>query len=104
VNDLIRSTFALHERFGTAQDWQQAMRIFIEEKHEFFEAYRDGDTDAAAEEAVDVIVTMLGLARVAGCTEAQLTHAVEMVCAKNDAKTHETHVVDDESGKITRIR
>ena len=102
MHDLISSTFALHSRFNTAQGWMQAVRIFVEEKHEFFEAYRDGDIPHAAEEAADVLVTVVGMAMAAGVTEAQLNAAVQIVIDKNDGKTQETHYLCQHTGKIRR--
>lgn len=75
--------------------------IFEEEVRELTEAVREGtDVNHIGEEAADVIVTIITMCHSAGVdTEALIQQAYKVV-AKNDAKTHETHVFKD--GKIRR--
>lgn len=60
------------------------------------------DRERAAEEGVDVIVTVLGLLAAVGVSDTQINAQMERVGVKLDAKTHKTHYVDAVSGKITR--
>lgn len=62
LSELIQSTFALHERFKTAQTVQQALERFIEEYDETLDAIAEGKTkDEVAQEFVDVLVTIIGV-------------------------------------------
>jgi len=101
LRDLIRSTLAFYARFGVPPDVRDAVRNFEEEVHELTEAALSGD-DAAhiAEEAADVFVTAIGVCWASGISPEALIEQVYAVIAKNDAKTHDTHVVFD--GKIRR--
>lgn len=47
----------------------------------------------AAEELADCLVTLLNVGYTAGLTVEQIEAALETVCAKNDAKSHDTHEV-----------
>jgi len=99
---LAASTLAFYDRFGVTPQPQPAERVFREEVEELIEAARAGDDPAhIAEEAADVIVTVIGLCTAVGVTPARLEEAIFAVARKNDAKTHETHAVD-ENGKISR--
>ena len=65
------------------------------------EAAREGgDLDHIAEESADVFVTAIGVCFASGIDVDRLVEQVYAVIAKNDAKTHETHVYHD--GKIRR--
>ena len=68
---------------------------------ELIEAALHGDDKAhIAEEAADVMVTAIGVCQSVGVDIEQIIAQVYYVIAKNDAKTHETHVHLD--GKIRR--
>lgn len=100
---LVRSTADLHLRFGTQQTLSEALLCFDEEVHEF-EAEAVSASRMAyplTEEAVDVIVTLLGVLRAADVDEGQLAAMMLNVAKKNDAKTHTTHAINSE-GKIAR--
>jgi hypothetical protein len=103
---LVRSTADLHERFGTRQTVDEALDCLREEMREL--------TDAAAfnmdwvagerhvrEEAVDVIVTLLGVLRAWYIRDGAFADTLLTVAMKNDAKTHLTHEVNA-AGKIAR--
>lgn len=101
LRDLIRSTLDFYARF----DWQpltgDAIRVFEEEVREVTEAAQAGtDKNHIAEEAADVIVTLIGVCQATGVDPEQLVDQLYAVIAKNNAKTHETHVYMD--GKIRR--
>lgn len=100
---LVHSTNALHERFDTAQTVEQAFALFQEEAGEFGEEALSSFRMAypLTEEAVDVIVTVLGVLRAAGVDDGALAAIMQAVAAKNDAKTHDTHEVNA-AGKIAR--
>lgn len=102
---LIASTLALYARFGVQPQLGPATRVFEEEVAEFIEAANDPDDsrDHVAEEAADVIVTVVGLCQAAGVPPEQIIAQIGAVIAKNDAKTHETHTVNA-NGKIARRR
>ena len=100
--ELIHSTMALYERFGRRFEIDAQFPIFQEEVNELLAAVREkSTTDHIAEEAGDVFVTAIGLALAAGATPEQLINQAQAVIAKNNAKTHETHKVN-EHGKIAR--
>jgi NTP pyrophosphatase (non-canonical NTP hydrolase) len=106
---LVRSTADLHERFGTRQTVDEALIIFREECGELtdaallLDATRDiyGINHDIEREAVDVIVTVLGVLHVFGISTGELADALLAVAKKNDAKTHLTHEVNA-AGKIAR--
>ena len=101
---LVRSTDDLHERFGTRQTVYEALACFEEEIHEFKAEAITGNLLYAyplTEEAVDVIVTLLGVLRAAGVDNGELASMMLAVTMKNDAKTHTTHAINSE-GKIAR--
>lgn len=101
LRDLMRSTLAFYERFGWQPLTNDAIRVFEEEVREVTEAAQDGtDKKHIAEEAADVIVTLIGVCQAAGVEPEQLIQQVYAVIAKNDAKNHDTHIYDD--GKIRR--
>ena len=66
--------------------------ILTEEVDELREAIRNGDTDNAIEELVDVLYVALGSLEAVGENGFE---AIEQVIAKNKAKTAETHEMDD---------
>jgi NTP pyrophosphatase (non-canonical NTP hydrolase) len=105
LRDLAQSTQDFYERFGvmptTDADLTGWVRNFEEEVRELIEAAHDGtNPDHIAEEAADVFVTAIGVCFARGVDVERLVQQVYKVIAKNDAKTHETHVVYD--GKIRR--
>ena len=101
LRTLIRSTLEFYARFDVTPQVDEATKIFQEEVGEFIEAAQDGsDLAHIAEEAGDVIVTVIGLCQAAGVAPERIIDQLYAVAAKNDAKTHETHVYIN--GKITR--
>ncbi|GAB4572635.1 MAG: hypothetical protein Kow0077_12580 [Anaerolineae bacterium] len=101
LRTLVRSTLAFYARFGVTPQLENATRIFEEEVREFIEAAHTGtDKTHVAEEAADVVVTVIGLCIAAGVDPDQMIDQIYAVAAKNDAKTHATHVYIN--GKITR--
>src|SRR5690349_24317606 len=101
LRDLIRSTLAFYDRFGWQPLTNDAIRVFEEEVREVTEAAQDGtDKNHIAEEAADVIVTLIGVCQATGVTPDQLIEQLYGVIAKNDAKNHDTHIYKD--GKIRR--
>lgn len=101
LRDLIRSTLRFYERFGWQPLTNDAIRVFEEEVREVTEAAQAGiDKNHIAEEAADVIVTLIGVCQATGVTPDQLIEQLYAVIAKNDAKNHDTHIYTD--GKIRR--
>lgn len=101
LNALIRSTLEFYDRFGVEFDVADALQNFHEEVGELTEAAQAGEnTTHIAEEAADVFVTAIGVCQAAGVDMDQLIAQVYAVAAKNNAKTHDTHVYVN--GKITR--
>lgn len=101
LRTLIRSTLEFYARFGVTPQVGNATRVFQEEVGEFIEAAQDGtNKNHIAEEASDVIVTVIGLCEAAGVAPERIIDQLYAVAAKNDAKTHDTHVYVN--GKITR--
>jgi NTP pyrophosphatase (non-canonical NTP hydrolase) len=101
LRDLIHSTLAFYDRFGWRPVTADAIRVFQEEVGEVIEAAQDGtNKNHIAEEAADVIVTVIGVCQAVGVDPELLIQQLYAVIDKNDAKTHETHVYTD--GKIRR--
>jgi NTP pyrophosphatase (non-canonical NTP hydrolase) len=100
LRDLAESTLAFYARFDYTPDAQSTITNFNEEVYELVEAALEGDKAHAAEECADVIVTALGVCFAQGLSVDEIIAAVYQVADKNDAKTHETHVLKD--GKIRR--
>ncbi len=103
LRDLAESTQAFYARFEVAPETQLQGFItnFNEEVFELVQAALEGtDKRHIAEEAADVFVTAIGVCFACGIEIDQIVEQVYAVAAKNDAKTHETHVVKD--GKIRR--
>ena len=101
LRDLIHSTLEFYGRFGWQPLTTEAIRVFEEEVREVTEAAQDGtDKNHIAEEAADVIVTLIGVCQASGVEAEQLIQQLYAVIAKNDAKNHNTHVYVD--GKIRR--
>jgi hypothetical protein len=101
LRDLAQSTQAFYARFGVTPELQNCITNFNEEVFELVQAAMAGDNPAhTAEEAADVFVTAIGVCLASGITVDQLVTAIYQVAAKNDAKTHDTHVFRD--GKIRR--
>ncbi|MBW4435550.1 MAG: hypothetical protein KME04_00325 [Pleurocapsa minor GSE-CHR-MK-17-07R] len=101
LRDLAESTRAFYERFGVTPELQSCLTNFNEEVFELVQAAMDGENKQhIAEEAADVFVTAIGVCMASGISIEALVEQVYAVAAKNDAKTHETHVFKD--GKIRR--
>ena len=100
--DLIASTLEFYERFEVSPELETSIRVFQEEVGELIEAAQDGiSTDHIAEEAADVMVTAIGICLSQGVDLEQILRQTRAVIAKNDAKTHETHAIN-EYGKVAR--
>ena len=96
LSKIWQSTAYLHERFANVSydnplyltaRWEK----LAEEYREFTEAE---DADDLCKEAVDVIVTLIGVLQARGIPLSQLEDGVNAVIAKNGAKTHETHKLE----------
>jgi NTP pyrophosphatase (non-canonical NTP hydrolase) len=101
LRDLAHSTSEFYARFGVEPQIEACIQNFKEEVDELIEAAQRGtDKNHIAEEAADVFVTAIGLCFAADIDLEQLIEQIYAVIAKNDAKTHLTHVYSD--GKIRR--
>jgi NTP pyrophosphatase (non-canonical NTP hydrolase) len=101
LRDLAQSTMDFYARFEVVPQVSSCVKNFREEVDELVEAVQTGSSkDHTAEEAADVFVTAIGLCCAAGVEIEQLIAQVYVVIAKNNAKTHLTHVYAD--GKIRR--
>ncbi|MBL8116704.1 MAG: hypothetical protein J0L63_00540 [Anaerolineae bacterium] len=101
LRDLIRSTLDFYARFDWQPELTGAAKVFQEEVAELLEAAHEGSNkDHIAEEAADVMVTVIGVCQAAGVDPQLLIDQLYAVVAKNNAKTHETHIYLD--GKIRR--
>ena len=102
LRDLARSTLAFYQRFGVQPELEPATLVLQEEVDELIEAAHDNEqTERVAEEAADVMVTVIGLCDAAGVSIDDIVSQVYAVIDKNDAKTHETHHINA-AGKIAR--
>lgn len=101
LRDLAVSTREFYERFDVQPQLADCIQNFQEEVRELIEAAQDGSSaDHTAEESADVFVTAIGICFASGIPVERLVEQVYAVIAKNDAKTHQTHVYHD--GKIRR--
>ena len=101
LRDLAHSTYNFYRRFNVTPTPPDAVMNFEEEVRELIEAVqKSADSAHIAEEAADVMVTAIGVCQSAGVDIEQIIERVYYVIAKNDAKTHETHIHVD--GKIRR--
>lgn len=106
MSDVLRhlweSSAEFYQRFNCYPPETHALlRVMNEEYFELIEAAFAGDNHALADEAADLIVTIMGTLMSCGVSLDGLEAAIERVAAKNDAKTHETHFID-QNGKIAR--
>lgn len=112
LKKLWNSTASLHARFGVKPEPATARPVFEEEVRELLEAADVLDQDMKFEgsdtrlhriefamEAMDVIVTVLGLVDAYKITPAEFEEAGKQVIAKNAAKTNATHHINA-AGKI----
>jgi NTP pyrophosphatase (non-canonical NTP hydrolase) len=103
LRDLIASTLGFFARFNVTPTPDDMEKVFLEEVHELIEAVRLGqDREHMAEEAADVIVTVIALCHAAGIDPDHMIRQMYAVIDKNDAKTHDTHAFID--GKIRRLK
>jgi NTP pyrophosphatase (non-canonical NTP hydrolase) len=101
LRDLAHSTLEFYARFDVQPQVNDTIQNFREEVNELIEAAQAGtDRNHIAEEAADVFVTAIGVCAAAGVDVERLIEQLYKVIAKNNAKTHETHVHLD--GKIRR--
>lgn len=102
LHHLWESSAEFYERFDCYPPETHALlRVMNEEYFELIEAAFSGDNHALADEAADLVVTIMGTLMSCGVGLAELERAMERIAAKNDAKTHETHYVNS-NGKIAR--
>ena len=103
LRGLINSTAEFYARFDVTPNLETSIRVFKEEVDELIEAADIGtDKDHIAEEAADVFVTAIGICMASGVDLENIIAQTRAVIDKNDAKTHETHAIN-EYGKIARI-
>ena len=112
---LWQSTVNLHSRFFPVNppSFQARYDVFVEESNEFKTAVSEEyeffpaserplvSSHNAVHELADTIVTGMGLLQCLGYAPDDLERAIEDVIRKNDAKTLDTHHVN-EWGKIAR--
>ena len=100
LRELAQATRDFYDHFGYQPTVVNMTMNFQEEARELIEAAGEDDLDHTAEEAADVFVTAIGLCFASGVDVDRLIKQVYVVLAKNEAKTHETHVLHE--GKIRR--
>ena len=102
LKSLIESTEEFFARFDATPQLSTTLRVFQEEVGELIESAKEGvDMNHIAEECADVFVTAIGICLAHGIDAEQILAQTQMVIEKNDAKTHETHAIN-EYGKIAR--
>ena len=108
--ELADSIASFHERFDVTllehrkpeevtQILQERISIFVEELGEHAKEVNKGNWLLAAQEMADIAFVALGTLEVMGLTGAV---AMRSIAEKNNAKTHETHEFNYETGKILR--
>lgn len=104
---LWNSSTGLIKRFNIDPPVDVVFKVFREEVQEFQDAlFSSGnlgtfDMGSPTHEGADVIVTVLNTLSSMGYTYEQIEQAINDVIAKNDAKTWQTHYIND-AGKIQR--
>lgn len=100
---LWESTSRLHERFypNGYPTFEAQHKVFVEEMGEFIFAISNNSSSEACAEAVDMLVTAIGLLQGFAVTLEQFQSYMKAIAVKNDAKTLETHEVRPD-GKIAR--
>lgn len=113
IGALELSTKQFYDRFEVTPDYRGTLGVLREE---LLEALTEANTLEAMtpldseftdsvqtllEECVDVLVCILG-ATGPIWSKPQLLKAIQYVITKNDSKTHDTHYVNELTGKITR--
>lgn len=111
VGRLAESVYDFHHRFesmrvdanGSPDRTLEALRkqflFLMEEAGEHASDLNKGELDKALLELADVAFVALGAVYL---SNAQGAEACLQVAIKNDKKTHETHVLEESSGKIIR--
>ena len=111
VGRLAESVYDFHHRFGsmrvdangspdrTLEALRKQFLFLMEEAGEHASDLNKGELDKALLELADVAFVALGAVYL---SNAQGAEACLQVAIKNDKKTHETHVLEESSGKIIR--
>lgn len=99
-----KSTRQLAERFGQHRTARSQTPLIHEETREFIgEATAlDVDREKLANEAVDVMVVVMGMLQLHSVGYDEFEAAILRTVEKNDGKTADTHYLDTMTGKITR--
>lgn len=103
LSELWDSTLNLYDRFEISPTVYDVIPLVEEESVEAINAALSGTDSELAAEIADVIVVALGLALARGLSYDDIHAGVKTVIAKNNAKTHATHKVN-EAGKIARLK
>lgn len=102
LTDMWKSNEEFHQRFlGRPAKLTEALNAHWEEVKEFQVAATQTNLMDMALEAADELYTIIGVLRACGVTEEMFLFACQSVINKNNAKTHETHYINDK-GKIQR--
>ena len=98
---MIESVEAFHERFGISEPAMDSrLELLMEEVAELRYAVQSESIERVANEAADVLYVVLGTFAV--LPPQIVRNALRQVIYKNDAKTLETHYVNEATGKVTR--
>lgn len=102
LSTMWQSNEDFHARFlGRPADVKEACTAYLEEGLELTEAAFNNTVENVANEAADVLYTVIGVLRSRGISFDDFLIACQQVISKNDAKTHETHYINSQ-GKIQR--
>ena len=107
---IAESIYDLHERFSLSGmksvsdkeviwDLLDRVPLLVEEYGEHVAEVRRADLPRAADEACDVVYVTLGTLLTLG---RDVLSFVEVVAAKNDSKTYETHEISSVTGKLMK--
>ena len=111
VGRLAESVYDFHHRFGSMpvdtngspdlalEALRKQFLFLMEEAGEHAGDLNKGELDKALHELADVTFVALGAVYL---SSAQGADACVQVAIKNDKKTHETHILEESSGKIVR--
>lgn len=106
LNRLWTSSTGLLDRFQAQPSVKQASDRMMSEVLELVIAAHDiygASTTDIAEEAADVMVTMINILRAACVTQEQFVQALETTMEKNDKKTDATHQLNVHTQGVERI-
>lgn len=104
--DMWQENIRLYDDFNVHRTVPKAVRLVTEEYHEVLLEANAPEINKLKLllEAADLVMTIYGLVIAAGGSLDDMTDAMEIVNRKNRMKTKDTHYLNPQTGKITRLQ